>query len=203
MRLRLQMEIYDYTKNKILLSLPNQKKKAGEEGKKALFAALKQSYDKTRSLLVKSEDLEGKAEDKYELNLKAIVATGKYGMESPSKTPKSSRQLTFSPREMVLKSPTPPTADRGQQGEINIDHVALTEISDKVFDAVQRDRAHGKFGVKEAKTFKKKVDVFSPTKKRTNGWREKYSGNNTGLIEGVGSVLFTSPINNKGLVVRI
>ncbi|GMI29606.1 hypothetical protein TrRE_jg1989, partial [Triparma retinervis] len=65
-RLNLQMELYDYSNNKILLSLPQQKKRAGEEGKRALFAALKQSYDKTKSLLVEVENIEREVEDKYE-----------------------------------------------------------------------------------------------------------------------------------------
>ena len=66
------MELYDYSNNKILLSLPQQKKRAGEEGKRALFAALKQSYDKTKSLLVEVENIEREVEDKVSIQNKRL-----------------------------------------------------------------------------------------------------------------------------------
>ena len=203
------MELYDYSKNKILLSLPQQKKKAGEEGKRALFTALKQSYDKTKSLLVKVEDIERKVEDKFEANNKAIVATsgggrgGKFGLDTSNsspiiKTPNSSRQLIYSPREVVL-SPSPLAIERRQQ--VGIDSVKQNDISDKVYAAIQLRSSKG--AQVRTKTFTKKVDVFSPSKKRTSGWRERYGGSpSTGLIEGAGSAHFTSPINNSGLVVK-
>ncbi|GMH94727.1 hypothetical protein TL16_g12986, partial [Triparma laevis f. inornata] len=222
-RVKLETKLFNYDRksdfrvNRVLENLPhmnqlnnspNRVKDDGLEGKKLLFAALKNSYDDARRMLSRISQLEDRTarqKEQQEENNASITSTNssRFGLDITS--PKSSRQLTFSPKPtkfMALTNGTETTPNKAitphkNALEVKADDDKMIKMQLAIYDAVdaysKRDQPPA-----SVKRFERKVDVFSPTAKKKGGWRETYEGKAAqgGLMNSAGN--FTSPLGTKG-----